>query len=46
MGPELANGINPKGQVKGQVSSQAPLEVLVRAVDILYGHVKGQVKGR
>jgi hypothetical protein len=42
VGPELANRNGPKGQV----SSQAPPEVLVRAVDILYGHVKGQVKGR
>jgi hypothetical protein len=45
VGPKLANGIGLKRQVKGQVSSQAPLEVLVRAADILYGHVKGQVKG-
>ena len=42
VGPKLANGID----LKGQVSSQAPLEVLVRAADILYGHVKGQVNGR
>ena len=32
VGPKLANGIG----LKGQVSSQAPLEVLVRAADILY----------
>ena len=44
VGPEMATGTGPKGQVKGQMNSQAPLEVFVKTVAILYGHVKRQVR--